>query len=214
MPSDDDLTARARIRDAALQHFAADGFEKTTIRDIAGTAGVSPGLLRHHFGSKDELRVACDQYVAESLRAFNDAAVAESATGSLRRSAAQQPALRPFSRYISRAMLDGSATAATLFDEITGLCEDWLAHVDTAREDQPANRRLRAALITAMSCGIALLHDHIDRAAGVAMFTPGGDSEIADAMLDLYSHRLISPEVADAARDGLAAAAKERTADE
>jgi AcrR family transcriptional regulator len=214
MPSDEDLTARARIRDAALQHFAAVGFEQATIRDIARTAGVSPGLLRHHFGSKDELRVACDEYVAGQLRWFNDHAVAESATGSLRASAAGQPAMRRFQRYISRAMVDGSATAATLFDEMTTLCEQWLVAVDQDRVDQPADRRLRAALITAMSCGIALLHTHIDRAAGVAMYTPQGDNRIADALLDLYSHRLISPDLANSARDGLAAAQKESTPDE
>ena len=53
-----DLTARARIRDAAIRHFADEGYERTTIRGIAVTAGVSPGLLRHHFGSKEELRRA------------------------------------------------------------------------------------------------------------------------------------------------------------
>jgi AcrR family transcriptional regulator len=55
-----DLTARARIREAALRHFAEEGYQGATIRAIAGTAGVSPGLLRHHFGSKEELRAACE----------------------------------------------------------------------------------------------------------------------------------------------------------
>jgi len=47
----EDLTARARIREAALRHFADDGYEGATIRAIARSAGVSPGLLRHHYGS-------------------------------------------------------------------------------------------------------------------------------------------------------------------
>lgn len=63
-----DLTDRARIREAALQHFAEAGYERATIRAIAQTAGVSPGLLRHHFGSKDGLRQACNDYVFEMLR--------------------------------------------------------------------------------------------------------------------------------------------------
>src|SRR5271170_3379588 len=66
-----DLTARARIREAAISHFADDGYERTTIRAIASTAGVSPGLLRHHFGSKEELRRACDEHIAETLRRIN-----------------------------------------------------------------------------------------------------------------------------------------------
>ena len=70
-PAAGDLTARARIRDAAIRHFADDGYERTTIRGIAATAGVSPGLLRHHFGSKEELRRACDEHIAETMRRIN-----------------------------------------------------------------------------------------------------------------------------------------------
>ena len=61
---DEDLTARARIRDAAITSFAATGFD-ATVRQIATQAGVSGGLVIHHFGSKDGLRAACD---AEVLR--------------------------------------------------------------------------------------------------------------------------------------------------
>ena len=62
LPPDPDLTARARIRDAALHRFATDGFG-APIRAIAADAGVSPALVLHHFGSKDGLRRACDEHV-------------------------------------------------------------------------------------------------------------------------------------------------------
>ena len=42
--SAEDLTARARIRDAALRLFAERGTDGATIRDIAKAAGVSGGL--------------------------------------------------------------------------------------------------------------------------------------------------------------------------
>jgi AcrR family transcriptional regulator len=45
----------ARILDAAAQAFAADGYERTTIRAVALAAGVDPGLVMHYFGSKQEL---------------------------------------------------------------------------------------------------------------------------------------------------------------
>src|SRR3712207_8086528 len=51
--ADDDLTGRARIRDAAIRRFAVDGFG-TSVRAIAADAGVSPGLVIHHFGSKEQ----------------------------------------------------------------------------------------------------------------------------------------------------------------
>ena len=70
MSSPEDLTARARIRDAAIELFAERGIGSATIRDIAQAAGVSSGLVRHHFGSKDGLRRACDEYaMAEGRQA-------------------------------------------------------------------------------------------------------------------------------------------------
>jgi AcrR family transcriptional regulator len=66
--SSDDITARARLRDAAIECFALGGFE-ASVREISARAGVSPGLIRHHFGSKDQLRAECD---AEVLRRYRD----------------------------------------------------------------------------------------------------------------------------------------------
>ena len=50
-----DLTARARVRDAAIARFGRDGFA-ASLRAIAADAGVTAGLVVHHFGSKDGLR--------------------------------------------------------------------------------------------------------------------------------------------------------------
>ena len=52
----DDPTARA-ILSAAVQMIAARGYHGTSIRDIATFAGISPGSIYNHFGSKHELLV-------------------------------------------------------------------------------------------------------------------------------------------------------------
>ena len=62
-----DLTSRARLRDAAIELFAERGFDKTSVKAIAEAAGVSPGLVIHHYGSKDELRRVCDEHVIAKL---------------------------------------------------------------------------------------------------------------------------------------------------
>src|SRR2546426_2236461 len=68
---DSDLTAAARIRNAALRHFAARGVAATSIRDVARAARVSPGLVQHHFPSKARLRSAVDDFVIRrALEAF------------------------------------------------------------------------------------------------------------------------------------------------
>jgi AcrR family transcriptional regulator len=45
----------ARILAAASRLFVERGYERTTIRAIAGAAGVDGGLVMHYFGSKREL---------------------------------------------------------------------------------------------------------------------------------------------------------------
>ncbi|HEX6122420.1 MAG TPA: helix-turn-helix domain-containing protein [Ktedonobacterales bacterium] len=46
---------RNQLIDTALALFAERGFERTTIKDLAETAGVAQGLVYHYFASKDEL---------------------------------------------------------------------------------------------------------------------------------------------------------------
>ena len=46
---------RAAILAAARRRFAADGFERTTIRAIAADAGIDPSMVMRYYGSKDGL---------------------------------------------------------------------------------------------------------------------------------------------------------------
>jgi AcrR family transcriptional regulator len=43
------------ILGAARRLFAAAGYDKTSVRDVAAAAGVDPAMIRHYFGSKAEL---------------------------------------------------------------------------------------------------------------------------------------------------------------
>lgn len=203
-PAPEDLTARARIRDAALRHFSEHGFARATIRDIARTAGVSPGLVRHHFGSKEALRDACDEYVLEAFRKMNAEAMAEGETGTAHADARSRSSLSPLQRYLARALIDRSRLAASLFDEMVAMGEQWLVRADKDRPDPPtADRRTRAALMTAMALGIPAFHEQLSRVLDIDVLGPEGDRQIALAILDLYSHSLISPEFAAEAKKGL-----------
>jgi AcrR family transcriptional regulator len=48
-------TTRLHILDTALKLFRRRGFERTTMRDIAGAAGLSVGAAYHYFPSKEAL---------------------------------------------------------------------------------------------------------------------------------------------------------------
>jgi AcrR family transcriptional regulator len=199
-----DLTARARIRDAALRHFTEYGFDRATIREIARAAGVSPGLVRHHFGSKDELRKACDAYALEALHGYVEKAITEAGLSDPATVAEARKPLDPLNRYLARALIDDSETAAQIFDEMVAMTEQSLQETDKHRTDAPAaDMRTRAALMVAMALGIPAFQAHISRSIGADIFTPEGDRRIALALLDIHSHPVITPDSARSMRQGL-----------
>ena len=64
-----DLTARARIRNSALALFARHGVEGASMRRVAADAGVTVGLVVHHFGTKERLREEVETYVVDRFGA-------------------------------------------------------------------------------------------------------------------------------------------------
>jgi AcrR family transcriptional regulator len=201
-PDPEDLTARARIRDAALRQFGENGFERATIRGIAEAAGVSSGLVRHHFGSKQALREACDAYLSKVIRDLNDQARADPTLREVNHVAAAQAAVGPHQRYLARALAEGAA--GSLFDEMVRMTQDWLVAADQTRPDPPeVDLQSRATVITAMALSVSVLHEHVARGLGVDLFSPQGAELLARTVIDIYSHPLMSLQDAASALAGL-----------
>jgi TetR/AcrR family transcriptional regulator, regulator of cefoperazone and chloramphenicol sensitivity len=194
--SAEDLTARARIRDAAIELFAERGGAATTIRDIARAAGVSAGLVRHHFGSKDALREACDAFVLDRAMQMKEQVMGDGFANPAFLSAAHPTILLTY-RYIARALVDGSGPAAAMFDELVQLGKAWFE-----RHDPAASEDLWAlsAVIVAMHTGLVMMHDHLARNLGADVFTPEGHLRMSRALIDLYSRPLLDAQTAATAR--------------
>ncbi|MER6989140.1 TetR/AcrR family transcriptional regulator [Saccharopolyspora hirsuta] len=202
MTDPEDLTARARIRDAALRHFGEHGFDRATIRGIAETAGVSSGLVRHHFGSKEALREACDAHLAKALNNLNDQVRADESPGGVNYVAVAGAVFGPYRSYVLRALTEGRA--APLFDKLVELGAQWLAEADEKRADPPeVPRQARATVGAAMALSVAVLHEHVSRGLGVDVFSPEGADLLARTLLDVYSHPYLSPEEAAEIRSRL-----------
>jgi AcrR family transcriptional regulator len=63
-----DSGTRQAILDAAREQFAAQGYQATTVRGIAGAAGVDPSLINHFYGGKRGLFAATLDIPAEVPR--------------------------------------------------------------------------------------------------------------------------------------------------
>jgi len=196
----EDLTARARIRDAALALFAERGMDRATIRDIAKAAGVSGGLVRHHFGSKDGLRAACDSYALDQLMQIKEQAVDGQLANPSFMSAAHPTVLLLY-RYLARSLVDGSPAAAAMFDEMVELGEGWLA---AHNPGQMADPRGYSAVLVAMQTGMLMMHGQLSRLLGADIFTAEGHLRLTEAMIDFFAQPLLSPELAEQARTAVA----------
>jgi TetR/AcrR family transcriptional regulator, regulator of cefoperazone and chloramphenicol sensitivity len=191
-PAFEDLTGRARIRDAAIRLFAERGIDGTTVRDIAQKAGVSPGLLRHHFGSKEALREACDAYALDRLVKIKEELVLDGKVANPGFLPSVHPTIVLLYKYVTRALLDGSPSAAAMFDDMVTLTEQWISkHAPDVTDDY----RGFAAVFVGMQSGMLAMHEHVSRALGADIFTTAGHVRMAGALADFYSHPLLDSEL-------------------
>ncbi|MBF6343989.1 TetR family transcriptional regulator [Nocardia cyriacigeorgica] len=120
-----DLSTRARIRDAAIAVFGEQGFN-VGVRAIATAAGVSPGLVNHHFGSKDGLREECDDYVRKVIRDSKLDSVEHPSPSNILGQLAEIESFGPVIAYIVRSFQAGGALAGTLFEHMVSDVEQYL----------------------------------------------------------------------------------------
>lgn len=121
-----DLTTRARIRDAAITAFGTGGFG-APVRTIASRAGVSPGLVIHHFGSKDGLRAACDEYVLRAIREAKTNAISTGSPAGMLSELAAVEEYAPLAAYAVQDILAGGDLAVAFLEQMISDAEHYLA---------------------------------------------------------------------------------------
>lgn len=154
----EDLTTKARIRDAAILRFAADGLE-APLRAIAADAGVSPGLIMHHFGARAGLRAACDDYVLALTRQNRSGVLAASgAPGAMLAELAQIEGYAPIIGYVLRCLQAGGELTDKLIDSIMADALVYLAEgVEAGTVSPSRDPEARVRVLVEMSLGALLL---------------------------------------------------------
>jgi AcrR family transcriptional regulator len=187
-----DLTARARIRDAAIALFAERGIGPATIRDIAAAAGVSSGLLRHHFGSKEGLRQACDEYAMAETTRVRAAALDPDGNRDPGFLSSINPDTLLLQRYLVRSALDSPESTSATFAQWVELAEEWLDGQGIHTDDQ----RAYAAVLVAMQMGMFLLADQISAAIGTDVLGPRGQLRMLRGAVEVFAHPLLAEQEA------------------
>ncbi|GAB2605582.1 transcriptional regulator RaaS [Kribbella endophytica] len=140
-----------------MARFGRDGFS-ASLRTIAADAGVTAGLVVHHFGSKDGLRQACDEHVLGVIRSEKlRAATASTATGMLAQ-LAEVEQYGPFALYAVRSLQAGGALATTFVDQMVRDAEEYLAAGVAAGRVRPSRDPAgRAKYLTYQGMGSLML---------------------------------------------------------
>lgn len=191
----DDLTARARIRDAAVARFGRDGFG-VSLRAIAQDAGVSAPLVLHHFGSKDRLRAECDTHVLATIAAHKEGAVGPSGPDHLLVDMAQVETFAPLVAYVLRSVQHGGELARTFFEAFVADAEEYLRAGVAAGTVRPSrDEHARARFLTQQALGgllVALTLDPVDDAAQLGRRLRAHMDAVALPALELYTEGLMS----------------------
>jgi AcrR family transcriptional regulator len=87
---------------------------------------VSAALVIHHFGSKEGLRKACDDYVAEEVRSGKSEAMQSTDAASWFAQMAEIESYAPLMAYLVRSLQTGGDLAKTLWQKMTDDAEAYL----------------------------------------------------------------------------------------
>lgn len=124
--TNDDLTAKARIRNAAMDLFAQFGESRVSLRAVAAEAGVTLGLVQHHFKTKAGLVEAVDQLIVDYFDAAVSSVPATGTPGEV--AAARDAAVNAMLHdnpavvnYVRRAVLEPAETQLRLLESLVAL---------------------------------------------------------------------------------------------
>jgi AcrR family transcriptional regulator len=188
----DALRAAAVIRETATRLFADRGAAAVTVREIASAAGVSPGLVMHHYGSKDALKDAVDRHAV----AFFEEMISELArlgeeggSASLAELFAARLEGEPVMiDYVRRLLLDGGEAADALFAKLFEATAAGMRSLAAAGVVRPArDERIRTAFLLANDLSLVLLRRQITQSTGTDPLTRQGLSAWTAAVMDVYT---------------------------
>jgi AcrR family transcriptional regulator len=198
--SDRDLTAEARIRNAALEGFARDGVGATSIRNVARSANVSPGLVQHHFKTKADLERAVNEYVIQiATEAYEGFEEATAGASTEERLAAMGDFIAAFFRdhraallYAIRSAALGEEAGLGIFDAFLAIVStqvERLAHDGTLRED--VDRLWTSLHVVIFNLGTVMLEPAIDRHLPAPMRDPAQLERWNEASTQLISQGVV-----------------------
>jgi TetR/AcrR family transcriptional regulator, regulator of cefoperazone and chloramphenicol sensitivity len=177
-PTTNQPSARDRLIAATKQLVSVHGFD-VSVRQIAAAAGVTHGLVLHHFGGKDGLIAEVNQSIldqASHLMAALPATQDDDALADfgrlLERFVSETPEI---SGYLARVMTRQDNQAVVLFNGMTDrICQALTRLTDAGVVDHIADIEMRALQLATMEFGLLMLAPLVAQRVGcTSIHDPG-----------------------------------------
>lgn len=191
-PRDADNT-RQLLLAAARVRFARDGYAATTVRDIAGDAGVNVALINRYFTSKEGLFEAC---LERAVKELDDSDTDASTIDQMARAMVSQVTDLPGGDHPLQLLLllrsSGDASADRIRrDTLLGFSERMANAADwPAKDASSENLLLRAQLALSVGLGILLLRS----STGLEPLNSASNAELEAPLADVLRALFTPPQ--------------------
>lgn len=178
---------RDQLLDIAVGMFADKGFNSTSLRAIAKQAGVSPALMIHHFGSKDELiKEAISKTIGRWVAEEKAVLLVDEQNQVESWQAIMSKGSTPLA-FFRQVLLAGGDYSRRLFDAAVEESVELLEMMSRAGRLKGVSDSETTALLLAISgLGSVLMMDHIERRLG----GPISSTEVATKLMNANNEML------------------------
>jgi AcrR family transcriptional regulator len=195
----EDLTAKARIRDAAMALIAERGLAHTSVRAIAERSGVSPALVLHHFGSKQSVFDEVSRWVLDAMhQATSEAAAgATPAEAHKRRIAAMDRLMGQvpnLGEYLRQLLLDPSPDGIAWFQTaVSNTVADLKVREKEGMARRSSDIRAEAAMLVILSMAPVYFRPFLEEALSTDFSDQKALKRWRKAETELFTSALYPP---------------------
>ena len=178
-----------------VELFSEKGFDSVSVREITSAAGVSPGLLIHHFKSKEAFIKACIEEVFGEVLSFKTEPNPLDMNTQLEKWKSNPEFYKTPLRFFKAVMASNSEYSKQLFELILAGSRKVLEDgVENGLIKKPSNLDMTNLVLAVNSLGTILLSDYIRDQLGGEFTDPKYAQGFMQANLEIYTNGVYAPQ--------------------
>ena len=178
-----------------VELFSEKGFNSVSIREITSAAGVSPGLLIHHFKSKEAFIKACIDEVFGEVLSFKTEPNPLDMNTQLNKWKSNPEFYKTPLKFFKAVMSSNSEYSKQLFELILDGSRKVLEDgVKNGLVKKPSDLEMTNLVLAVNSLGTILLSDYIRDQLGGEFTDPEYAQGFMQANLEIYTNGVYAPQ--------------------